>query len=58
MFRIKIKAKDDSEGFLTSLFTLGHTILDNAVVKLGVEELRPWYNYEKKDGSSYVKVSD
>jgi hypothetical protein len=58
MFRIKNKATDNSEGFLTSLFTLGHTLLDNTVVKLRVEELRPWYDYEKKNGSDYVKVSD
>jgi hypothetical protein len=58
MIRIPLKAKDDSEGFRTSLFTLGHTLLDNAVVRLGVEELLPWYDYEKKNGSNYVKVSD
>jgi hypothetical protein len=51
----RIPTISNSEGFRTSLFTLGRALLQNAVVRLGIEELRSWYEVEKKR-SDFVKI--
>lgn len=43
---VRIPKIENTEGFRTSLFGLGRALLNNAVVNLGIEEMRAWYEFE------------